>query len=298
MSEEVRRKNCLSHDELLTLVAEVEAVLNSWPLTYISSEDVEEPLTPSHLLVGYRILTLPDPSISDDQDYSPEGLTCRMSHLSRILQHFWNRWKKEYLLELREFHRAREEKGSVYIIKEGDVVTVYDEGHPRGLWRLGKIESLVQGSDGVTRGVYVRVMSRRGHPKILRRPLQHIYPLEVRREPTDGNPASVETDQDTTPVDPDIPSLSPVNNTGSTTVYQDDLSGGLLIKLVIVYSAVPSKTNVTFVLNSLFNRGRMYWTFLLFICCFIYSFIVCYLFIRYESIAVSRDVSKKDCCEC
>lgn len=44
-------RNCLSHDELLTLVTEVEAVLNSRPLTYVTAEDVEEPLTPSHLLV-------------------------------------------------------------------------------------------------------------------------------------------------------------------------------------------------------------------------------------------------------
>ena len=110
-------RNCLFYEELLTLVIEVKAVLNSRPLTYVSSEDVEEPLTPSHLLVGYQILTLPDLSISDDPDYSPEGLTRRMSHLSRTLQHFWNCWKKEYLLELREFHRTREDKGSMNVVK-------------------------------------------------------------------------------------------------------------------------------------------------------------------------------------
>ena len=38
-------RNCLTHDELLTLVTEVEAVLNSRPLTYASSKDIEEPLT-------------------------------------------------------------------------------------------------------------------------------------------------------------------------------------------------------------------------------------------------------------
>ena len=41
------------------------------------------------------------------------------------------------------------------------VVTVYDDGHPRGLWRLGKVESLVRGADGVVHGVSVRVMSDR-----------------------------------------------------------------------------------------------------------------------------------------
>ena len=201
-------RNCLFYDELLTLVIEVEAVLNSRPLTYVSSEDVEEPLTPSHLLVGYRILTLPDLTIPDDPDFSSQGLTRRMSHLSRTLQHFWNRWKKEYLLELREFHRTGGDRGSKYVVKEGDIVTVYDDGHARGLWRLGKVESLVHGADEVVRGVCVKVTSRTGSPKILRRPLQHIYPLEVR---TDTDSGSLEPNHDMDRSESDNPPLSPVN---------------------------------------------------------------------------------------
>ena len=49
-----------SHDELSTALAEIEAVINSHPLSCISSSDIEEPLTPSHLIVGQRILNLPD----------------------------------------------------------------------------------------------------------------------------------------------------------------------------------------------------------------------------------------------
>ena len=41
-----------SLDELTTALAEVEAVLNSRPLSYFSGEDMEEPITPSHLIVG------------------------------------------------------------------------------------------------------------------------------------------------------------------------------------------------------------------------------------------------------
>ncbi|KAL5490750.1 hypothetical protein EMCRGX_G015929, partial [Ephydatia muelleri] len=44
----------LSYEELHTVLVEVEAILNSRPLTYVSSEDLEEPLTPSHLLTGHR----------------------------------------------------------------------------------------------------------------------------------------------------------------------------------------------------------------------------------------------------
>lgn len=49
----------LSLDKLATTLTEVEAVLNSHPLTYLSTDDLEEPLTPSHL-VGRRLLDMPN----------------------------------------------------------------------------------------------------------------------------------------------------------------------------------------------------------------------------------------------
>ena len=77
-------------------------------------------------------MSLPDTSVPDDPDYTstPEALTHRMKHLLKTLTRFWNRWKKEYLLELREFHRTRTQGGINYNVTKGEVVTVYDEGHP------------------------------------------------------------------------------------------------------------------------------------------------------------------------
>ena len=100
--------NCLTLDELLTLVIEVEAVLNSRPLTYVYSDETIEPLAPSHLLNGFRILSLPGPfDVNEiDDDYTPEKVTRRANHLARTLEKFWRRWKRESLLELRNFHRA------------------------------------------------------------------------------------------------------------------------------------------------------------------------------------------------
>ena len=42
----------LKYEELTTVTSEVEAVVNSWPLTYIYEDEVEEVLTPSHLYCG------------------------------------------------------------------------------------------------------------------------------------------------------------------------------------------------------------------------------------------------------
>ena len=87
----------LTHDELLTAVKEIESIINSRPLSYISAEDTEEPLTPSHLLIGRRVLNLPDylDHLSDpgDEDFDLDAtqLTRRMKYLSRILNHFWRR---------------------------------------------------------------------------------------------------------------------------------------------------------------------------------------------------------------
>ena len=54
----------LTHDELSTALMEVEAILNSRPLSYISSEDLEEPLTPAQMLTRRRILSLPDGTVT------------------------------------------------------------------------------------------------------------------------------------------------------------------------------------------------------------------------------------------
>ena len=195
-------RNCLTFDELLTLVIEVEGVLNSRPLTYVYDGDVTEPLTPSHLLVGFRILTLPDATVpvGVDDDYTPENLTRRATHLAKTLEKFWKRWKREYLLELREFHRTAGHGGASHALQPGEVVTIYDDNHQRGMWRLGRIEELIPGADGQVRGVRVRVVSKGGQLKIINRPIQHLYPLEVRSEHSD----SISTE--TSPTVEDTPS--------------------------------------------------------------------------------------------
>eukprot|EP00731_Ephydatia_muelleri_P007453 Em0003g1701a len=173
----------MDFDELVTVLVEVEATLNSRPILYVSSEDMEEPLTPSHLLMGRRLCSLPSPVGVSDAD--PEfgvtsvNLTRRMMYLNTVLGNFWKRWKTEYLARLREIHSSGRKgaKDTVAKINFGDVVLIHDPAQPRALWRIGKVEKLLQGSDGLVRGASLRVRS--GTTTILlNRPLQLLYPLE------------------------------------------------------------------------------------------------------------------------
>ena len=41
------------------------------------------------------------------------------------------------------------------------------------------VRELIDSSDGEVRGACVRVISKTGRPVLLRRPVQHLYPLEV-----------------------------------------------------------------------------------------------------------------------
>ena len=55
-------------------------------------------------------------------------------------------------------------------------MTVYDEGHTRSFWTLGKIESLVNSVDIIICGVRVRVISKGGTHNTLYRPTTHLFP--------------------------------------------------------------------------------------------------------------------------
>ena len=45
----------MDYDELITVLIETEAMINSWPLTYLSEEDNTEAITPFHLVHGRNI---------------------------------------------------------------------------------------------------------------------------------------------------------------------------------------------------------------------------------------------------
>ena len=127
--KKVVRNARLTYEELLTVLIEIEGVLNSRPLTYVYVDDLQ-PLTPSQLIIGRRLLTNPNSVITEtEQIQNKRVITKREKHLKQVLNHFWNRWRREYVTELREHHRRKKKKGKTAEI--GDVVSVYEDKIPR-----------------------------------------------------------------------------------------------------------------------------------------------------------------------
>ena len=135
-------------------------------------------MTPSHLLCGRRITALPHPLIEEDEWSDPtyNEDPSLVQHLAKVkadlIHHFWNRWRRDYLTSLREFHRTSG-KNEV-AVQVGDVVQVHDDTK-RINWRLAVIESLITGKDGLVRAANIRTSTG-----CTNRPIAKLYPLEVR----------------------------------------------------------------------------------------------------------------------
>ena len=134
----------LSYEELLTVLIEVECTLDVRLLTFEYKEVHREVLTTSHLIYGQRIKSLVDEMTEPDDVVNEDQCSALFKYLSTPINHFWNRRWREYLANLRDFHRCtvQNRDGTVEV---GDVLVVYEEGKKRD-WKIG-VESLVKGKD-------------------------------------------------------------------------------------------------------------------------------------------------------
>ena len=113
---------------------------NSHPLTYLCG-DGGEPLTPSHLVVGRRLLSTPTETTTTTERRSErrQEMSRREKHLQTLLQHFWSRWQKVYLMDLREDHRPYQSKGTV--VNVGEIVCIQEDNVLRLNWSMGGLSA-------------------------------------------------------------------------------------------------------------------------------------------------------------
>ena len=159
---------CVTDEVLQTVLAEVEYVLNSRPLTYVSADvNDAEPLTPNHFLVGQPEAALPPGVFTDHEALGRK----KWRHVQALTDHFWRRWQREYLpslMERKKWHREERD------LRAGDVVLIVDDASPRGFWPLARVTDVFPSTDGRVRSVEVRTAGGRTY----RRPVTKVCFIE------------------------------------------------------------------------------------------------------------------------
>ena len=90
------------------------------------------------------------------------ALTRRIHYLQTLIIHYWSKWKREYLSELRERHKVTNVIPDRQI-KLNEVVVIEKTHVPRSKWKIGQVEEFVTNKDGFTLGCKLRVIGKRGH---------------------------------------------------------------------------------------------------------------------------------------
>ena len=152
-------KICLTNNQLLTVLKEAEAIINSRPLVYVG-DDINSgtALTTAHFLSLNPRVGLPSFDLENDHDstFSPkvnpaEILIRTWKKGLKHLEKFWRVWRDDYLLNLRERSQTNLKSPRVQsasTAKVGHVVLIKDN-LPRGCWRIGRIDELVRSRTAV-----------------------------------------------------------------------------------------------------------------------------------------------------
>lgn len=178
------REASLTYEELLTVVIQIEAILNSRPLTPMTSDPNDlEALTPGHFLIGVPLTTLPEPGVADSNINSLK----KFRQIQHIQQHFWKRWSCEYLHLLQQRMKWTHKSpnlapGAMVILKEANV--------PPMKWKLGRVEEVIKGDDDL-----IRVATVKTQNGTFKRAIHNLCPLPIAEVTNaDNAPENLETD--------------------------------------------------------------------------------------------------------
>ena len=162
------REQTMDDESLITLMCEVEAIVNGRPITKLSDDHRDlEPLTPNHLLLLRAGPALPPGNFSKCDTYSNR----RWRQVQYLADVFWRRWVREYLPSLQERQKWQKQHRNFAV---NDVVLVLDETKARNSWPLARIlEVFPNRQDGLVRSVKLKTST-----SVLTRPIDKIVLLE------------------------------------------------------------------------------------------------------------------------
>ncbi|XP_018343350.1 PREDICTED: uncharacterized protein LOC108749269 [Trachymyrmex septentrionalis] len=164
----ILKKACLSYEEMLTVLYDCEAVINSRPLTAMSDNAQDfVPLTPSMFLQEIK-----EVGVLDCDFLERCRLDKRFVYRQSIKDQLRSRFRIEYLGELMYHDNKRSKR--IRQPQIGDIVLIGNDNQKRLDWPLARVTELILGKDNKPRVVRLKTASGE-----LTRPVQRIYSLEM-----------------------------------------------------------------------------------------------------------------------
>ncbi|XP_072946527.1 uncharacterized protein [Epargyreus clarus] len=157
----------LTYEEMSTCLTQIEAILNSRPLTPLPTDHQDlSVLTPAHFLIGRTLTSVPSPQVVE-----PSNINTLQRHqrVEAIKLHFWRRFSNEYICTLQQKTKWKTNKKE---IKLNTIVLIKDRSSPPLVWPLGRVIHVYPGVDGITR--VAEVKTKKG---IIRRGWNNLCPL-------------------------------------------------------------------------------------------------------------------------
>ena len=169
----------LSYLELLTVISDIQNAVDSRPLTYRSSINDLETITPNYFLKadpnGNVILRFGEDPIWERDPTSRDILIDAISSRDELLSHFKELWYDSYLLSLRETYRDLHQVNWNKKILVDHIVLVKLLNKSRPYWVLGRVLELIRGHNDKFRSVKLK----RGDGDVAHHSINHLYPLEL-----------------------------------------------------------------------------------------------------------------------
>ncbi|XP_037930950.1 uncharacterized protein LOC119665776 [Teleopsis dalmanni] len=153
----------LTFEELGTVLIEIEAILNSRPISPLSCDPSDyDALTPAHFLIGGPLKTLPEST----SQYDKLPLADKWVRVKAVKHHFWRRWARDYLNELQTRTKWTKEQSNV---SNGTLVIIHEDNMPPQRWLMGRIIHCVNGPDK-----HIRVVHLQTSKGVIRRPIHKL----------------------------------------------------------------------------------------------------------------------------
>ncbi len=155
-------KDKLTHEVLVTFMAEVTAIINARPLVPVTTDPDESFILTPSVLLTQKVNSVAAPA---GEFGAADLYKCQWRQVQHLSNTFWDRWRKQFLPTL----QARKKWQSIHPnVRPGSIVLLKNSQVPPNEGPLGLVTQTLPSQDGKVHQVEVKVIKPGGSTLFLR----------------------------------------------------------------------------------------------------------------------------------